>query len=124
MLRRTVLLILILASCATGGSVKSGLSALYEPGLTVTLVSWLDGRAEYAGSQAEGRWLTVDLRVDYDGNAPYAEVPAFDFEGEVGGPRMAPSESPPPCGSTIRLRGQGAPSGGKPCASGFPTASR
>lgn len=70
-------LVLILAACASGGAVKSGLSAAYAPGLTVTLVSWKDGQAEYAGNPAAGRWLTADIRIDYDGNAPFAEVPAF-----------------------------------------------
>ncbi|HRZ89998.1 MAG TPA: hypothetical protein P5117_11015, partial [Spirochaetia bacterium] len=51
-------LALILAACASGGAVKSGLSAVYAPGLTVTLVSWKDGQAEYAGNPASGRWLT------------------------------------------------------------------
>lgn len=70
-------LVLLLAACASGGAVKSGLSVKYAPGLTVTLVSWRDGQTEYAGHTAAGRWLAADIRIDYDGNALFAEVPAF-----------------------------------------------
>lgn len=43
----------------------------------VTLVSWKDGAYEYAGHPASGRWLTADVRVDYDGNAPFADLPSY-----------------------------------------------
>ncbi len=89
------ILVLFLAACASGGSVKSGLSAVYAPGLTVTLVSWKDGLAEYAGGAAQGRWLTADVRVDYDGNAPFAEVPAFALRIRWEAPDGSRSESAP-----------------------------
>lgn len=86
-------LALILTACASGGAVKSGLSAVYAPGLTVTLVSWKDGQAEYAGNPATGRWLTADVRIDYDGNAPSAEVPAFALRVRWEAPDGSRSES-------------------------------
>ncbi len=88
-------LALILAACASGGAVKSGLSAVYAPGLTVTLVSWKDGQAEYAGNPASGRWLTVDARIDYDGNAPFAELPAFALRVRLEASDGSRSESAP-----------------------------
>ena len=88
-------LALILAACASGGAVKSGLSAAYAPGLTVTLVSWKDGQAEYAGNPAAGRWLTADVRIDYDGNAPSAELPAFALRVRWEAPDGSRSESAP-----------------------------
>ncbi len=74
-----ILALLCLGSCASRGSVRSGAFCGYAPGLTVTLVSWKDGQAEYSGKPAEGRWLTTDIRVDYDGNSQYAEVPVPAF---------------------------------------------
>ena len=88
-------LALLLAACASGGAVKSGLSAVYAPGLTATLVSWKDGQAEYAGNPASGRWLTVDVRIDYDGNAPSAELPAFALRVRWEAPDGSRSESAP-----------------------------
>ena len=90
-----VALVLILTACASGGTVKSGLSAKYAPGLTVTLVSWKDGLVSYAGEAPSGRWLTADIRVDYDGNAPFAEVPSFALRVRWEAPDGSRSESAP-----------------------------
>ena len=43
------------------------------------MVSWKDGVSEYRGNAAEGRWLLAEVRVDYDGNAQYAEIPISDM---------------------------------------------
>jgi hypothetical protein len=67
--------VLSLAACATPGVVKSGQSAVYSTGLSVTLLSWKDGADLGADRAPKGRWLTADVRVDYDGNAQAAEVP-------------------------------------------------
>ena len=88
-------LLLLLAACASGGSVRSGLSAEYAPGLKVTLISWKDGLAEYAGTAAQGRWLSADVKVDYDGNAQFAEVPTFALRIRWEGPDGSRSESSP-----------------------------
>lgn len=76
---RAVPIILALAlttACASSGSVRSGVSAVYSTGLSVTLVSWRDAADLGPDKPAEGRWLTASVRVDYDGNAQFAEVPA------------------------------------------------
>lgn len=88
-------LVLLLAACVSSGTVKSGLSAGYAPGLTVTLVSWKDGQAEYAGTAPAGRWLTADIRIDYDGNAPFAEVPTYALRVRWEAPDGNRSESAP-----------------------------
>lgn len=89
------LAVLALGACATRGVVKSGLSAPYSPGLTLTLLSWRDGEAVYAGHAARGRWLTADVRVDYDGNAQFAELPVPAVRLIWEGPGGARGEATP-----------------------------
>jgi len=74
-----ILAIALMASCASSGGIRSGVSAVYSTGLSVTLLSWKDGNAQYAGTAAAGRWLTAEVRVAYDGNAQFAEIPASAF---------------------------------------------
>lgn len=71
---------LCLVACASSGVVRSGASAVYSTGLSVTLVSWKDGADLGADRAARGRWLTASVRVDYDGNALAAQVPVSDLK--------------------------------------------
>lgn len=89
------LVLILLVSCASRDEVRSGASAVYSTGLSVTLLSWKYGEPLYAGKPPRGRWFIAEIRVDYDGNAPHAEIPTSALKVAWEGPDGSSGEAAP-----------------------------